>query len=240
MTNKNYIRPVINLKKCAIDGKCNNSCNNSSSSGNNNLYDYVVGNNVTYNNSNYCIIQNAKVSDDYITLIKQEPLTYDELVTYNNGYEIGRNNIDNNIGTISYYKSDTCYYNDENDKNITGCSNDYNDSFIKNVVNNWSNSIRNDLKEVNGYKARLITKDELNKMGHIYHSRTSSPVITQSEYSCLYIDTDYWTMGSSEDSAIKDILSKIDGNNGPEYVDKQYAVRPVINLKKCAITNTCE
>ena len=57
---------------------------------------------INYKNTNYCVIQN---SYDYVTLIKSDPLTYDELVTYNNGYEIGRDSVDNNIGTISYYKS---------------------------------------------------------------------------------------------------------------------------------------
>ena len=233
--NKLYIRPVINLKKSAIESGCH--------IGNNTKYTtYSIGETISYNNSNYCVISNSSNKSDYVILIKQEPLTYDELVTYNNGYELGRDNVDNNSGIVSYYKSATCYYNSKNDNNTIGCSNDYNNSFIKNIVNNWSNSFNSDLKEINGYKTRLITNDELIGMGHRYTLYASSaPSFTKSDYDCLYSDADYWTMSSSSDSTYKsNIVSKIDNNNGPQYIDKKYAVRPVINLKKCALTNTCE
>ena len=153
--------------------------------------------------------------------------------TYDNDYEISRDNVDNNIETMSYY-------NDENDKNTTGCSNDYNNSFIKNIVNNWSNDFNNDLKEVEGYKVRLITNDELKNMGHIFYRNSGGSMSQKSTYNCLYSDADYWTMSTSIDSSsMSDIVSKIDANNELKYVDSKYAVRPVINLKKCTINRTC-
>ncbi len=100
--------------------------------------------------------------------------------TYNNGYEIGRDNEDNNVGTISYYKSNDCYYNSDYDKNTTGCNSNYDTSNIKNVIDNWSNTFNDVLEEINGYKARLIKIDELNKMWHVYFSTTSSPVAQKS------------------------------------------------------------
>ena len=236
--NKNYIKPAINLKKDAIESGCHIGNN----SNNTKYTTYSIGETISYNNSNYCVISNSSNKSDYVTLIKQEPLTYDELVTYNNGYELGRDSVDNNSGIISYYKSDSCYYNSDSDKNTAGCSNDYNNSFIKNILNNWSNSFNNDLEEDNGYKVRLITNSELHNMGHVYTLINSSATsFTKSDYDCLYSDADYWTMSSSSDSTYKsNIVSKIDNNNGPQYIDKKYAVRPVINLKKCAIDNTCE
>ena len=227
------IRPVINLKKSVIENVCQLVDSYKS---------YSIGELVNYNNTNYCVISNSSIKQDYVTVIKQEPLTYDELVTYNNGHDIERDNTDNNIGIMSYYKSDDCYYNSESDKNLTGCLNNYNNSFVKNIVDNWSNSFNDDLKKVDGYKTRLITTDELKKMGHIFYHGTAHPLSEQkSEYTCLYGDADYWSMDSMYDySYYIDVVSKVDSKNGARLVDHQYAVRPVINLKKCAIDNTCE
>ena len=47
-------------------------------------------------------------------------------------------------------------------------------------------------------------------------------------------------MGTTYDGPSINIVSKIESNNIPESINKMYAVRPIINLKKCAITNTCE
>ena len=239
------IRPVINLKKSAIDSGCSikyldDEINESNDNINDREYaTYSVGQSIIFNDENYCVLSKSKSNQNYVTLIKHEPLTYDELVTYNNGYELGRDSVDNNSGIISYYKSDTCYYNSDSDKNTSGCSNDYNTSFVRTIVNNWSNSIIDSLVEIDGYKARLITNDELRDMGHIVTGTTEDFNAIKSSYDCLYSDADYWTMSTNSDGYEISIVSKIDNNNRAQFVDKKHAVRPVINLKKCAIDGTC-
>ena len=202
---------------------------------------YRYGETINYKNEDYCVIDYSNANKDYVTLIKQDPLTYDELIAYNSGYEIGRDSLDNNIGTLSYYKSSTCYYNSDNDNNTTGCNIDYNNSYIKNVVDNWSNSILSDLKEVDGYKVRLITYEELKILGHEFYDYTGHHKSQKSDYDCLYSDADYWTSsnGIEDIDYKKEIVSKNSNSNGLKYMDKLYAIRPVINLKKCALNGTC-
>ena len=160
-------------------------------------------------------------------------------MTYNNGYNISRDISENNIGITKYFNSETCNSNSNSNSN---CSNDYEISNIKNILNNWSDSFKNDLKVVNGYKTRLITSDELNSMGHIFYFGTAHAQVHQkSEYDCLYSNADYWTMSNTGDNQYEiDIVSKVDYNNKSQKVYSQFAIRPVINLKKCAIDNTCE
>ncbi len=250
--NKLHIRPVINLKKSAVEGGCRAGDNN-----NNNYTSNSLGETVNYNNTNYCVINENK-NKDYVTLIKSDPLTYDELVTYNNGYEIGRNNDYNDIGIVSFYKSDNCYYNSDNDKNLNGCNSSYNDSFIKNIVNNWSSSISNDLKEVNGYKARLISISDLFGLGYSIDNHVTQNLYLKTDDvpECIYNSNyiyNYWTMSRVEDSNKNVYIVNKDGKISGYYGDprasyferdhevySKNAVRPVINLKKCALNNTCE
>ena len=258
--DKKKIRPVINLKRCVLEDGCSTESNND---GNNdeitNAYTfYRKGENITYKNNDYCVIKDSLKNVDYVTVIKNNPLTNDELVTYNNGYEIGRNNDYNDIGIVSFYKSNSCYYNDENDKNLTSCNSSYNDSFIKNIVNNWSSSISNDLKEVNGYKARLISIDDLFGLGYSIDNRATENLYLKTDDvpECIYNSNysyNYWTMSRVEDSNKTVYIVNKDGNVSGYYGDSRdtyferdhevyskNAIRPVINLKKCAIDNTCE
>ena len=254
--NKLHVRPVINLKKSAVESGCHVADNN-------NYYNsYSIGQTINYNNTNYCVISNSSKYSDYVTLIKSEPLTYDELVEYNNGYEIVRDSVDNNIGIISYYKSDNCYYNSDNDKNLNGCNSYYNNSFVKNIINNWSNSFSNDLKKVDGYKARMISINDLFKLGYSINNYITQNLFSKTDDvpECIYNSNyNYWTMSRVEDSNKTVYIVNKDGNvsgyghndsfsseHNSIFFEKEHevysknAVRPVINLKKCALTNTCE
>ena len=216
VSSKFHIRPVINLSKNKIEYGCE---------GEDIDYDYYIGEEINYNNNSYCVIHKSKISDNYVTLIKSEPLTYNELVTYNSGYEIGRANDSYDTGTISFYKGEDCYYNSDNDKDTTGCSGNYDTSNIKNVIDNWSDSFNSDLKEISGYKARLITYDELMDIG----------------YYTILKDTSYVLVDDSDTKC----SGKTWYNFGTVPTDKSvlsynlYVVRPVINLKKCALNGTC-
>ena len=79
-------------------------------------------------------------------------------------------------------------------------------------------------------------------MGHEFYNYTGGHKSEKSDYDCIYADSEYWTNsnGPQDCNYKKEIVSKIVGNNGLEYIDKKFAIRPVINLKKCAIDNTCE
>lgn len=184
--------------------------------------DYKIGDAIKYNNSYWYVISNHQ---DYVTLVKKEPLTKDQL---------GKYAINNNG---EYYN--IMYYSDSSCVNNNTCNN-YQYSNIKVVLDSYVVSIADDLKEVEGYKIRLMTIDELVNLGFIDNSNT------------LYYETSkttpYWVGSNGDEYWVMN--SKINNLNSTfmvvDYNDESYAyevntysnlgkVRPVINLLKSAI-----
>lgn len=236
--DKNYIRPVINLRKSAIESGCGIENDDSKEQeiitcdiNTFNHVAYSIGDTIKYNGNKYYVIENSDSNQNYITLLKKDPLTYDELVTYNNGYEIEDYN---GIGMMPYYRSDTCGNN-----NYAGCNSSYDTSFVKNVVDNWSTQKSQNLVEIDGYKARLITIDELvDKFGYVGHEADSGYFYRSTSDTPYWITMDsvnYWTMATYDDSL--GVYNKFGEFCHSDNVYSSHAVRPVINLKKCAISN---
>ncbi len=209
--------PLINLKK-----------------GNN---EYTIGQTVTYKDNEYYVIANG---DSYVTLLKKEPLNRRQILLYSNKY-----------GVMHYYKSDTC----DKPYNNSGCSNNFDTSFIKTALDNWANdkNIMNDLVKVRNYKIRLLTKEELkNKLGYDTHNIITAysfyrtDAVPEWMYNSEY---EYWTMSSEDDvrSKVYIILNQgtvsltckpgVDSIN--DSIFDYNAVRPVINLNKCALDGGC-
>ena len=207
---------------------------------------YEVGELITVNNIAFYIISN-KVSDDYIVALKAEPLTVQELIVYgldeNNINHINRYtlesvgipyvwNQDGIIGNVSFYSNDDCGW--VNGSLIrTGCNNDYLNSDIKVIVDNWARNLfkNQELKSVllanyGNYNSRLLTKNE-------YRSISNS---NSWKFSPFY---HYWLMD-------KYSLNNVDNEqvfyihmDGGEYhgdvFNNYQAVRPVINVYKAKI-----
>lgn len=237
--DKAKVKPVINLKKAAIEDiekETNNSDTNKNNNQNKNnkqeiLYNsYNIGDDVIYNNELYHVISDSSNNDNYVTLLKDKPLTYDEIDKYGknaNGYyyvtrKISDNefvpdisNFDDGIGGIKYFYSN-CFYKTK-DIEYNYCSSNYDKSIVRAVVNNWSKNIDEDLVKVNGYRARLINSDEINNV--IQYDWAGSD---------NYI---YWSMDG------RDSFNVIQINQSP-YISSIWnsnAIRPVINLNKCAV-----
>ena len=134
----------------------------------------------------------------------------------------------------------------------------YDDSNIKTIIDEWSNQFGNDLVEVDGYKARLVNKSELqNEFGYEvtydFNDSISANIYEKTEKTLTWIyfdDIKYW---SEYNRTQYDHYDNINGVTyerafiycigeklSPQYVFSKFYVRPVINLKKCAIDNTCE
>ena len=141
------IRPVINIKKSVLGNRT----------------DYNVGDEITYRNERYNVVQNSNSDLDYVVALKYEPLTQ---ATLNATYNISE-------GLISFYSSDSCRY-----QNTSGCTNDYNQSNVKKIVDNWaSDNIKSsDLISVEGYKTRIITANDLiDTLGYTLFSYGTGP-----------------------------------------------------------------
>jgi len=300
------VLPVINVNKCSIgscyygysiniedecvveEQKTNESglvCKEGINYKTEKIYHYKkynVGDVIEYNGEKYHVIEKSGTGKNYLTLLKNKPLTVDELYKYGrdgngelfvNKYLVNVNDpeqvvyeYEDGIGGMAYYTSDTCGYeyifngsiNIYNDIITLGCNYVYDTSDVKKVVDKWSNDVfENDLVEIDGYKARLITKEDL-------HNNLSFEDVLDYENVYYFSSTEqtpewisngnynYWTM-SNIDNDKKSIyvlngygqISIYDGNSGPftdvgAFEVGQASVRPVVNIDKCAIDGGCE
>ena len=235
---------------------------------------YSIGDQISFAGSNWYVIKNSSVEEDYVTLMKEKALTSEEVGEYatNNTRICLDYMVENNIdgcttigetitlpyGTMSYYWSDTCHERETygyTDSDLSGCAghNDYEGSKVRELLETkyiYTLGSQN-LKEVDGYKIRLITKDELqNNLGY-------ATELTLSWYDYNYENTPnwvyenygeintpeyqnniygYWTMtpysvGSSETWSVG--ISRYLYHNTVDTDSR--SVRPVINLLKSSI-----
>ena len=121
-----------------------------------------------------------------------------------------------------------------------GCSNDYSQSAVKQIIDGWANKyIGNNLEtDSEGYKARLVSNNDLFNLlefkqamsnGSFYY--TSTMVV---EVESIFNSYSTFTMATLEDDT-KNVL-RISGNRAAETsVGGNDYIRPVITLKKSAI-----
>ena len=214
------------------------------------IFDYAIGDIITYNNIKFYVISNSNPSIDYVTLLKAEPLTVDEVNTYGVGHvnrytssSVGTAYNHNGYGSMAYYSSETCGY--VNSSWVyDGCTTDYAQSEIKYLVDNWASDKfqASDLKEdTTGYSARLITLDELkDTLGYEYFNNGSLEEyrLTSDTPDWVYNSKYYYcTMSPYEDS--NSVVWKIETNGNLSkwsgISDVNGVVRPVVNLKKAVI-----
>ena len=212
---------------------------------------YKIGDKVTYNDIDFYVIKDSSSDSDYVTLLKKEPLTVDEVTTYGAGhinrYTSSSQGVaynQNGYGGMTYYSSDTCKENTE-----TGCTSDYDDSDIKFAVDAWANDKLTDadLKaDKLGYKARLLTFDEFHNLGYgepqspcgpscgqLYYPKTDE--VPEWLYNSNYT---YWTMAKDETKASRVWGIDVDGNANANNIWRNYGsfVRPVVTFSKSALT----
>ena len=190
-------------------------------------YEYVIGDKVSFLEKNWIVLKNSSFKDNYVTLIKETVLTNSELGAYT-------------INSVS----DTSYF---------GNTNVYSNSTAKLVLESYMSrkSITDVLTdEVDGYKIRLITLDELISLGLLRKSSVSYYNIdVQNTPEWLYKNfgenrnnvSNYWTMtpynGPYSGSGYRMWCMNF-YSSGVSYCDvrsSNVGVRPVINLLKTAL-----
>ena len=214
------------------------------------IFDYKIGDIVTYNGITFYVIKNSKKTDSTVTLLKAEPLTVDEVNTYGIGHinrytttSIGTAYNAHGYGGMAYYSSETCGYNGTS-WDYSGCTTDYAQSEVKYVVDAWAvdKFQSSDLtRDTTGYSARLITYDELfNNLG--YHAASEGPswLNLNPEYTPSWVYNNnykYWTMSPYEDSTSYVWRVYFGGNLNiyNNVCDDGAVVRPVVNIAKSAI-----
>ncbi len=136
---------------------------------------YKIGDVITYNDIDFYVIKDSGSDSDYVVLLKADPFTISEMNSYNQNverdcyyyYSPQVESYRNLFGTMRFYESTSCGYNCDQHWVTSGCTNDYNKSNVKIVVDAWSEDKfdRNILKNV-----RLITLDDLKELGYEYKS----------------------------------------------------------------------
>ena len=233
---------------------------------------YSIGDEVNFAGSNWYVIKNSSSEEDYVTLLKEKVLTNEELGEYaasqtitceasyaaNGSYGCtieGQIVIEKN-DTIPYYWSDTCHYGGYfgyTSGDLSGCNghNDYEGSKVKEFLETSYIATlgETNLKEVDGYKIRIIKVEELqNNLGYSTelkgsnydYSPENTPIWVYKNFSDSNNATrGYWTMTPG---ILTDSVSTVTGlsispssifiNYG---VDGNYRLRPVINLLKSSI-----
>ena len=210
---------------------------------------YNIGDEVTYNNVDYYVIKDSDETESTITLLKATPLTAEEVNTYGEGhvnmYTLGNQGTaddHNGYGGMAYYSSTSCGYDSNDELQDSGCTNDYEDSEVKYVVDLWAQlKVPDGLEEV-----RLITIEEVSSLGYEWMKTCPTCdegwVKTENTPTWLYDGSyGYWTMSPKNDSTLNVWFVSIDGGFGNSLVYKydhgsyRYNVRPVIKLKKSAL-----
>ena len=204
---------------------------------------YEIGDEITYNNINYYVI---KDTGEDVTLLKAEPLTVAEVNQYGAGHvnrytsaSVGTAYNANGYGGMAYYSSDLCNLSVQ-----SGCTNSYEDSDIKYVVDAWAqtNTVDSDLVvDLTGYSARLLTYEEL--ITNLGYSAAEPDVTTMDlniesvpdwVYNSNYW---YWTMSQYQDEMIR--VWRVGGSGNVDalsvYDNVGRIVRPVITISKSSI-----
>lgn len=189
---------------------------------------YEVGDVISFAGSNWYVIEDSDNTKDYVILIKAEVLTAPELGDYKVVYN------GNVRDTMSYYWSSTCHYQRSYgyiEADTSGCSghNDYAGSMIKEFLEGTYIKVlgSNNLKEVDGYKIRLLTRTEGISLKNVQNSST-----------WFYGSTigSFWGMTPSSSDASQVSYVTSSGGAGWSGVHSiLIGVRPVINLYKSAI-----
>lgn len=219
----------LNLQVCYTeDSKNRNMCYNYQ---NNKVSDmikcdqpeYKKGDIVVYKDEIYHIINRSYMNEDYVTLLKDIPLTKNEIKEYGQGH----------INTGTSYENIPYEFSNNYHGVAFGKNSSYDDSDIKFIVDNWAKSIEKDLKKVDNYKARLLKFDEIEK-GYEDSEGFNHFHNLSSEYEWGYSKQWYWLMTPYQDYD-DTVYFMSSGNAIPVNVKTGAAIRPVINLKKSAI-----
>ena len=173
---------------------------------------YSVGDEVTYNGVDYYVIKNSKIKEPNIILLKAEPLTVEEVNTYggvgtaNNHVNMYVTNNTNDAyyqtaynygsyGGMAYYSSSTCNgYGDS-----SGCTNAYETSEVKYVVDAWKTA-----KAPLASEARLLKSADFEELGYEWGNATPSDIYwlkTNDVPNWIYNTSyEYWTMNPKDDA----------------------------------------
>ena len=211
---------------------------------------YSVGEQVTYKGINFYVIKDSDDENPNVTLMKQTPLTTEEVDEYGEGHvnvyvgygQISNQAYDSNgYGGMVYYDSESCRLGTS-----SGCTSAYSESQVKYVVDGWvvDQLTASDLvADSTGYGARLLMASELENLGYeMGDINPSTQFWMPTENTPTFMTSNnyiFWTMDINNDSG--GYMYAINGDGTPQSINSSMrndvVVRPVITVKKSALTS---
>ena len=200
--------------------------------------EYKIGDKVTYNDIDFYVIKDSNSDSDYVTLLKAEPLTVDEVNMYGEGH-------------VNMLESDDDYYYQSaynvngyggmtyHDQDSVGKSN-YENSAVKYVVDSWADSNFNKQDIIS---KRLLNYDDIiNSIGYDKNNIIYGWYISVTDKIPTWFYNEkywYWTMIPNENSDYELWVVTNEGhiNTSSAVGNFSIVVRPVIELYKDAIEN---
>ncbi len=174
-----------------------------------------VGDQVTYNNINYYVIKDSDATESTVTMLKAEPLSYEEVQTYSNG--TGAQTYDRNgYGGMQYHSESSVY----------------STSYVKTTVDAWKTAQAPAASE-----ARLILQDEIEIESKEVKPCGSCEIEIRQlpKYEWIYNrNYTYWTNSLSGDSGIIVVEEYGEFKNASVALINP-VVRPVIILDKSVL-----
>lgn len=180
---------------------------------------YSVGDHIKVNNEYYYVIADSPKNQDYVVALKETPLTVAEVNNYGSSIPVSAINR-GGYGGMAYHQSSSVY----------------STSNVKVVVDAWSSYkfTNNQLKEIDEYKAMLITVSELVNLGF---ERSGNKYPINDNVPEWTYGINYWTM-TSYNSTVMWVIHCYKEEWSIDYYRVTwdvFTIRPVINVYKSAI-----
>ena len=236
VTSENFtqIRPVITISKHSEKSNNKTYYIDSNSYKLSSENEYNIGDIIYYDDIKFIVINKSDKSDKYVTVLKDTPLTIDEVKKYGVGYinnGLSTEGVPKNIdgyGSVAYYSSLNC---NESDDSL--CTNNYDDSNIKHIVDNWArDNISNGL-----YISKIINgNDIVHALKYVKEVKSIAGSWFQIYYfpnirSNVFIG-DGWTSFSVDDSNSIIMASDKDSVISSIRIYDYNVIKPVIILEK--------
>ena len=205
---------------------------------------FFVGDEVRYKGVEFYVIADSTDDDETLKIMKKDPLKYSEVDGLVGQTElISKLNADSNgYLNMPFFMSDSC---DSAGPRATGCTNDYEFSDIKQVVDVWGNEKFGSNSNI---KFRILEMSDLvDNLGYEFHEPTSPTAhsfITKSENTPEWMDNFnkmYWTMTAYDDlstvygitySSVSVVNTSNSGVNYYGVYKLDGMVRPVLVMPK--------
>lgn len=219
----NSVRPVINVLKSRLGDFDKFEYNT--------YKEYKQGDEVVYKDTEFYVIEDSDKYSDYLYLLRKNPLDSEQIKKYSN------NTYDSDYGEVPFCHNLNCSISDK-----SGCNNDYNNSILKNIIDNYISAEldSNDLISLDGYSGKLLSVNDLlsNENLNFYDNINDKELLNVPQFLLPQNDKDYWLLSSNPNSYLASILSNKTIKNVNVY--ETNFVRPVIYLKKSALKSEIE